>query len=121
MKNRIRQTWIYQVNGQTLEHPPRGNVVYESPPEAEPLSRLQMKKKLLIFLGILMVSAISVQVMFWLAGDNGRYDQEVFKTDLTQISVYYRKLVSKDPPPGVSAEVDVGKQKEGVVQHHPSE
>ena len=121
MKNRIRQKWIYQVKGHAFEHPPRGNVMYESPPEAEPLSRLQMKKKLLIFLGILMVSAISVQVMFWLAGESGRSDQEVFKTDLTQISVYYRKLVSKDLPSGVSAEVDVGKQKEGVVQNHPSE
>lgn len=120
MKKRIRQKWIYQVKGHSFEHPPRGNVLYESPPDEESVSTVLTKKRLLLFLGTLAAASITAQVMFWFAGENDRFDhQGSYKTDLTQLSAYYRKLFSKDQQPGLSTEVDAETQNVDLLQHHP--
>lgn len=120
MKNRIRQKWIYQVKGRSLEHPPRGNVLYESPPEYHTAALLLSKRKMLVFLGMLSALSVLLQGMFWFAGEgNWNENKEVYKTDLTQISAYYHHLFTGEQGDESSSEVKAEKPKQNTSENRP--
>jgi hypothetical protein len=120
MKNRMRQKWIYQVKGHSFEHPPRGSVLYESPPEDDVAGLLLSKRKMLIFLGVLSAVSILLQGLFWFAGENnGSDNKKAYKTDLTQISAYYHNLFAGEQGDEASTEVKDEKLNQNTSEDRP--